>query len=925
VLKTLKGRTALAAALLAAIGIALVTSLQSNLSERSVIASTVLQHEAYTTRVAGEVDARLRLARASLSEFAANIPGSELRDADTLHYYLTSLVGLQQAFESLAVYDTEGKMIASRPSIPTLSIAGEPWFAASLKKSIVGSPTRSSLSQDAVIPLTYRIYDEAGTLRGVAVGALPISHDQLLGAAARDANHGHFVLVTHDARVVLHPDAGKVGQSIDVLGPAEATIRGGLQAAAQSVEGPDSQGARSLYAFHPISSTDWTLVGVVSNEAAYASLGRLSQQMLLAGALLGLLLFPAMWMLVARMLLPLDDLRRDIRRLKDGAGLTEAPHTQRATTQELQQVAEEFAGMAVARHVAEASLQQEKERAEVTLQSISDAVLATDRAGLVTAMNQAAERLTGWTLPEALGRPFAEVAVVCDEAGVPVSIDLASAAMAGRAVASIPQAVLRTRHGSPLPIDNSAAPIHAAGGTIDGAVIVLRNVAAERAAAQELTWRANHDAMTGLVNRVAYDQALKRLFDTLQERDRHALLMIDLDKFKVVNDTCGHAAGDELLKQLAALFLSLARKADVVARLGGDEFAVLMYQCPGDKAMQMAEKLRRAVDEWRFEWDGQTFRVGTSIGLVALDRRFPDADTAQKAADMACYMAKRSGRNRVCVHSSDDPAQALDDVPGPLRIQEAMAAGRLRLHGQPVIGLGDATGAPDGLHLEVLVRLLDPAGGLVLPADFLPVAERHGVADQIDRWVLEQAVEACARRFAPGRWVGLDAVSVNLSALSLQNAGLAEFIQTLLRRHGMPPRCLCLEITETVMRQNLNAVHLLSRSLRASGVRIALDDFGVGMTSLSQLSKLPVDLLKIDGSLVQGIHAHPLHSDIVEAIQRIARRLGMRTVGEWVEDPADLAHLRALGVDAAQGHLLAPPAPLDAVIGVAPVLQGLPA
>ena len=913
--KTLKGRTALAAALLAGIGIVLVTSLQSNLSERSVIASTVLQHEAYTARVAGEIDGRLRLARASLSEFAANVPGNQLRDSGTLHYYLTSRVGIQQAFESIAVYDIDGKMIASRPSIPTTSIAGEPWFAASLRKAVVGPPTRSRLSQDPVVELTYRVYDEAGQLRGVAVGTMPINHEQLFSAAARDTSRGHFVLVTRDATVVLHPDPKMVGQPIDALGPATAIIRGGLQATAHSVAGPDSHGVRSLYAFHPISSADWTLVGVVSNEEAYASLDRLSRQMLLAGGLLALLLIPAMWVLVARMLLPLDELRREMRRLKDGGDVTAPRLEGRGVTKELQLVAEEFAGMAAARHNAEVSLQQEKDRADVTLQSIGDAVLATDREGRVTAMNKAAERLTGWTLQEAMGRPFADVVVVCDEASAKPLPDMAAAAMRDGEIVSLPQAVLRARNGELLPIDNSAAPIRSASGVVDGAVVVLRNVAVERAATQELNWRANHDAMTGLMNRIAYENALERLVEAMQDGDEHSVIMIDLDKFKIVNDTCGHAAGDELLKQLARLFLSLTRKSDLVVRLGGDEFAVLMVQCPGDKALQLAEKLRRAVAEWRFEWEGQTFRVGASIGVVSVDRSFADATAVQKAADMACYMAKRTGRNRICVHSSDNHAvgEVRLQMQQVARIQDAIDAGRLRLYGQTIRAVDERH--EKGLHFEVLLRMLDDTGKLVAPGDFLPAAERYGLMDQIDRWVIEHTIEMCARRFAPGRWDELDTASVNLSALSLRDAGIAGFIIDALQRHGMPARCLCMEITETAMLESLSMVRELLQELRASGVRIALDDFGVGMTSLSQLRELPVDVLKIDGSFVRGIHGDSLNSDIVDAIQRIARRLDMQTVAECVEETSELEHLRSLGVHHVQGYLLARPAPLGSVIG----------
>jgi diguanylate cyclase (GGDEF)-like protein/PAS domain S-box-containing protein len=913
VLKTLKGRTALAAALLAGVGIAMVTSLQSKLSERSVIASTVLQHEAYTARVAGEIDDRLRQARASLSEFAASVPGEQLRDAATLHYYLSSRVGIQQAFESVAIYDTAGQLIASRPSIPAGSIAQQPWFGASLRRAVVGPPMHSQLSRETVIPLTYRVYDEAGALRGVAVGTLPFRHDQLFSRNARDADRGHFVVATREGQVVLHPDERMVGRPLEALGPAASIIRRGQQAGAVSVAGVDSHGVRSLYAFHAISATDWTLAAVVSNEAAYASLDRLSRQMLLAGGALALLMIPAMWVLVGRMLLPLDELRREMRRLRDG-GDPATLRQHRGVTRELQQVAEEFAGLATARQQAEALLQQEKDRAEVTLQSIGDAVVATDRAGRITAMNRAAEALTGWSLAEAGGRPFAEVVALCDEASTAPLPDLPASAIDSGVIASVQPAVLRTRGGTLLPIDNSAAPIRSAGGEIDGAVVVLRNVALERAASRELTWRATHDAMTGLVNRVAYENALAELVERRRDGDEHSVIMIDLDRFKIVNDTCGHAAGDELLKQLARMFLGLTRQTDLVARLGGDEFAVLMHHCSRDHAMTLADKLRRAVAEWRFQWEGKTFRVGASLGVAVIDRSFADASAIQKAVDMACYMAKRTGRNRICLHSSDN--QAVEAVRLQMQqlaqIQDAIDCGRLRLYAQPIRPLD--SGVAHGLHFEVLLRMLDEGGRLVAPGDFLPAAERYGLMDQLDRWVIEHTLAQCARRFGPDRWHELDTASVNLSALSLRDARIADFILEALQRHGMPARCLCMEITETAVIENLSLVRQLLDGLREHGVRIALDDFGVGMTSLSELRALPVDVLKIDGSFVRGIDGDALNSEIVDAIQRIATRRQMKTVAECVERAAELRHLRGLGVDFVQGYLMARPAPLDTVI-----------
>ncbi len=916
-LKTLKGRTALAAALFASAGIALVTSLQSHLSERSAAQSAVAQHEAYTSRVAADVDTRLRVARAALSEFASNLPGDQLRDPEALHQYLASRIGVQNIFETLAVYGTDGQLLAARPVLPTASVAQEEWFTTTLtQRATIGRPAMSRLRNEWVVPVTYRVHDEAGRLRAVAVGMLPLSHEQLLSATAREAFSRHFMLLAPDGRVVMHPQSSQVGQGIDNLGPAAAVLRKGLQTPGSSVPGPDYNGVPSLYTFRPVSAAGWVMAGVVGKEDTHAAAFPLSRQLLLAGSVIALLLIPAMWALVSRMLQPLDELRRAMRELKQGWQVTPQHSLMAGATQELRQLAEEFAGMAMERQAAELALQREKERAEVTLQSIGDAVIATDKEGAITAMNVAAEKLTQWPLAEALGHPFSEVVVACEEGtGQPLP-DLARWAIREDRMVSMLQAVLHVKGTALLPIDSSASPIHSAAGGIDGAVIVVRNLAAERAAAQELKWHADHDALTGLANRSAYEVALAQLFKSGPESGEHSVIMMDLDQFKIVNDTCGHAAGDELLKQLAALFLRYTRKSDLVARLGGDEFAVIMYQCASENALRLAETLRRAVADWRFQWRGQTFRLGVSIGVVAVDDSFTDAAEVEKAADMACFMAKRTGRNRICVHSSTN--QAVDTMRSHMqlvsRIQEAIDENRLRLHGQAIRPLeGDAE---HGIHFEVLVRMVDEAGKMVSPGEFLPAAERFGLMDQIDRWVLRHTVETCARRFGNGRWHELDTVSVNFCATTLRDRSIADYIMETLTRHGMPPHCLCMEITETAALENLDAVRELLNGLRSSGVRVALDDFGVGMTSLSQMRDLPVDVLKIDGSFVKNINHDPVNSEMVDAIQRIASRLAMKTVAECVERPEEMEHLRMLGVHFVQGYLLARPAPLDTVLGL---------
>ncbi|HKY01356.1 MAG TPA: diguanylate cyclase, partial [Burkholderiales bacterium] len=748
-LRTLKGRTALAAAILAAIGIVLVTSLQSTLSERTVLASTVTQHEDYTGRVAADIDKQIRLARAALSELAGNVEGSHLRDPAALHYFLTSRIGIQQSFESIIVYGMNGRVIASRPAMNLPSVRGERWFDEARAHNgapTIRKPFFSPLSGEPSVALTYPIHDDRGVLSAVVVGSMALNQDQLMLAptSAGKTDSGSFVLLTQDNEIVMHPETQYITLNLSDLGSAGDTIKQGLLTPQQSIIGPNHRGVRSLYSFRPIPSAQWTLIGLVANEEAYASLSRLSKQMLIAGAGLAALLFPAMWLLVSRMLKPLDQLRKEMRKLRSGSASAPVILSANATT-ELRQLAEEFAGMAAAWRTAESALQQEKERAEVTLESIADGVIATSRDGRVAAMNRAAELITGWRSEEAIGQPFSDVFVLRDEKSKNALPDLVIAAIERGSVVSAPSAALHARTGSIVPIDNSAAPIHTAQGNIDGAVIVFRNVADERKAAQQLEWRATHDTMTGLVNRAGYEQALESIFTKHANEGPHSLVMLDLDEFKIVNDTSGHAAGDELLKQVAALLLNICRRTDMATRLGGDEFAVLMYGCSGEQAMRLAEALRKAIAEFRFEWEERHFHIAASFGVVEINESFHNANEVQKAADMACYMAKRGGRNRICVHASEKEQFEVmrSEMSALINVRSAIAENRLRLFAQNISKLGESNGR---CYFEVLVRMIDEQGKMVSPAAFLPAAERYGLMDQLDRWVIANAAKACAER-----------------------------------------------------------------------------------------------------------------------------------------------------------------------------------
>ncbi len=923
--RTLKGRVALAAACLIAIGIALATSLQSHFSERNVLSSIMAQHEALTQHAALEIDEKLRFARGTLAHLSRSIPEQALSDPAALGGYLRALAALRSLFHSIVVFDLDGRVVAATPAMDaqqrSASVADRDWFKASLAHGgvpVISAPLVSRLSGYPLVVTTFPVFDDVGILRAVIVGSLRLDQDHLLRSVARVAigQSGYFILLSGDGGIVVHPDSRFVARHVDALGALAEPIMRAIAQRRGALAAVDPAGGRSLLAFHPVGIADWVLVGIQPDHEALASLDRLSRTMILTGGLLAILLIPVMWWVVSRMLRPLDEMRVQIRNVAAGREPDGGPEVG-GWAAELRQVAREFADMMKARRAAEAALLEEKERAEVTLQSIGDGVITTDREGRIRSMNPVAELLTAWRLDAARGRPFAEVFTAQNEETNQPIPDMAMRAMRDDTIIDQPHSiVLHAKDGRLIPVDHSAAPIHDADGAVDGAVVVFRDVARERATVQELNWRASHDTMTGLANRAAYESALERLFATHQDGEQHAVLMIDVDQFKIVNDTSGHAAGDELLRRLARLCSERARKSDVVARLGGDEFAVIMYHCPGEKALRLAEELRRDVAAFRFVWDAHTYRVGVSIGLVAVDRSYESANEVQKAADMACYMAKRGGRNRICVHSRDNRQLEVmrSEMHAVSRIHSAIEEDRLRLYAQSIVPIGGR--AEEGMHFEVLLRMVDESGLLIPPGAFLPAAERYGLMDELDRWVISHAAAACARRFGPDQWHLLQTVAINLSPTTLREESIGPYIIEQLQHHGVPLRCVCFEVTESAAVENLDTVCTLMNDLRAKGVRFALDDFGVGMTSLAQLRDLPVDVLKIDGSFIGNIGKDRVNGSMVYAIQNIARLLSMKTIAERVESEEELAHLEALGVNYAQGYLLARPQPIEDMLRV---------
>jgi ammonium transporter, Amt family len=567
----------------------------------------------------------------------------------------------------------------------------------------------------------------------------------------------------------------------------------------------------------------------------------------------------------------------------------------------------------------EQQLFQEKMLAQVTLASIGDGVITTGPDGRIRYLNPVAEQLTGWAEHQAAGRPLEEVYQLFDEQtgeprGNPVIALLRRYRHAlkdrdGNA------SLLRRRDGSEVHIQDAVAPIRDAEGRIIGAVLTFRDVTVNRRLARELSHQAAHDMLTGLANRAEFERRLLQALRPLDAPAEQVLCYLDLDQFKVVNDTCGHAAGDELLRQLARLFQTRVRSSDVLARLGGDEFGLLLTGCSLEEAVPIADGIRGLVEEFRFSWEGKTFAVGVSIGLVQVGGEHTQSlGEVLSAADSACYAAKDGGRNRIHIFQADD--QQLLSRRGEMlwvnRIRQAIDADLLRLFVQPIRPVQEQ---PEGPAYEVLVRMLGEDGRLIPPGAFMAAAERYHLASAIDRWVVGNFlawVGDYSRRCtgAPGNY------SINLSAASLGDDSFLDFVLEAMARHQVPAAAICFEITETSAIANLSRALTFMQRLKAIGCCFALDDFGSGLSSFAYLKNLPVDFLKIDGVFVKDIDTDPIARAMVSSINTIGHEMGLKTVAEFVENEAILGRLRELGVDYAQGYHLGHPRPLSELDGV---------
>jgi diguanylate cyclase (GGDEF)-like protein/PAS domain S-box-containing protein len=569
---------------------------------------------------------------------------------------------------------------------------------------------------------------------------------------------------------------------------------------------------------------------------------------------------------------------------------------------------------------------EERYRAVVTQASEGIFLVDADTKRFLEA-NAALQKLLGYTSEEVLGLTLYDA--IADDRK---SIDYDVAHMRTKKHHFSGERRYRCKNGSLVDVEVSANLISYA--EKDAFCIVVRDITDRKQAEQtlreserRLSWQASHDPLTELVNRREFEQSLQQAVVSATTSDyRHVLCYLDLDQFKIVNDTCGHVAGDELLRQVSTLFKTGLRKSDILARLGGDEFGILLYQCPLVQAVRIANMLRERIHKFRFKWEDKTFSIGVSIGLVVIDADTQSSATVLSAADTACYAAKNNGRNRVYIYRIDDCelVQQRGEMQWVSKIPKALEENRFRLYSQRIVPLAQTESKSE--HCEVLLRLEDETGKIVSPMAFIPAAERYHQMHLIDRWVVStlfaylgqhsqencvcSQVQDCPRMYA-----------VNLSGDSINDDQFINFVQEKFALHRIPPSIICFEITETVAITNLAKTAEFISKFKALGCHFALDDFGSGMSSFAYLKNLPVDYLKIDGILIKDIVKDAIASEIVEAIARIASVMQIETIAEFVENDAILMKLKSLGVDYAQGYSIAEPCLLEKAVSQ---VQALP-
>lgn len=564
------------------------------------------------------------------------------------------------------------------------------------------------------------------------------------------------------------------------------------------------------------------------------------------------------------------------------------------------------------------ALNLEKSQAQTTLETITECVIRVNGDNKIEYANPAALKVLERELSDTLNQRIARRLRLFDESGGEFDIDEAiEQCLASHTTYSTTAQLLtlKTHFGKDTFVELSIAPLFL-DDYVAGCVVAFRDVSERQAQLSRLKWQSQHDPLTGLVNRNEMDKRIERSILSAKRDDTEATLFyLDLDQFKVINDTCGHMAGDKLLKQLAHMMGEMLRSRDTLGRIGGDEFALLLDRCPIGDSMGIAEKIQKKIRDYRFVWSDKVFRVGVCIGIASINRESQEVSEVLSNADAACYAAKESGRNAIQVHSDDN--ELLEQQRSQMRsisdINDAIDKNRFRLYFQEIKNLHDSQLS----SWEVLIRMFNKGGEFLLPGYFLPAAERFGMIKRIDLWVVENAIINISHFLGTDKPRQFPQININLSAHTIMDMGYLKALSKLLDRYEIPPEKIMFEITETAVMSNFAQASTFMKKAQEIGCRFSLDDFGTGMSSLAYLRELPIDTVKIDMSFIANVTDDPVKSAIIRSVSEVAHLLSLKVVAEGVETQEQLEHIRLLGVDAVQGYHLGKPMPFEEFVNFA--------
>ena len=547
------------------------------------------------------------------------------------------------------------------------------------------------------------------------------------------------------------------------------------------------------------------------------------------------------------------------------------------------------------------------------LTRLDRAAIITDADGVIQYLNEPATQFLGCAEETIIGKPIASmVKLAANSNSRRIDFHVTQALAKGMAIPLATDSVLIRADGTQIAVEGSVAPVQGVDQRIVGAMVLLQDVSRLRKINDSLAHEARHDALTGLVNRREFQSRLEVAFEGSRQRgENHALCYLDLDQFKVINDSCGHAAGDQLLRKVTELLKSQLPSDETLARLGGDEFGLLIQNAGVEEAARITENMLAAIKAFRFYWEGRTFSIGVSIGVTVITRKSIDLKTVMSIADSACYAAKEKGRNRIQVYNPDDIEldQRQQEMRVLSRITSALDENRYVLYFQPIIPV--CAKHDNSQHCEILVRMVNADGTLVQPGQFIPAAERYNLMPALDRWIIKRVFEVFHKRYPTPELKREHQWSVNISGTSLGVEGFVEYIRDLAARYEIIPTSICFEITETAAIADIDRVSNFLWGLRMDGFKFALDDFGIGMSSFSYLKSLPVDYVKIDGEFIKNILDEKVSLAMTEAITRVVSVMGIEVVAEYVESIAILNKLREIGVHYAQGYGVSEPILLD--------------